>query len=272
LLSPRVLLPAGVVLLVLTVAAFPDAFAGWFGHGDPRACDLANSRGGPRSGHPFGFDIQGCDLYANVVYGARPSVFIGLTVTLGAVLVAIVLGCSAAYFGRWVDATISRTMDVFFGFPVLVGQVVVLNSIASRNAAVVAGVLVLFVWPFTTRLMRSAALATVEQGYVKAARGLGAGPWRIISRHVLPNSAGPVVAVVGISVGAMITLESALTFLGVGLRQPTISWGVQLNTAQSAFRSDPHLLLFPSLFLTVTVLAFVLLGDALRDVFDPRLR
>ena len=89
---------------------------------------------------------------------------------------------------------------------------------------------------------------------------------------MLPNSIGPVAAVVGLSVGAMITLESALTFLGVGLRQPTISWGVQLNTAQSAFRTDPHLLLFPSLFLTVTVLAFVLLGDALRDVFDPRMR
>jgi len=272
LLSLRVLLPAGVVLLILVVAALPAAFAGWFGHGDPRECDLGSSRDGPRAGHPFGFDIQGCDLYANVVYGARPSVFIGLAVTLGSVLIAIVLGCAAAYYGRWVDATISRTMDIFFGFPVLVGQVVVLNSIASRNAAVVAGVLVLFVWPYTTRLMRSAALSTVEQGYVKAARGLGAGSWRTISRHVLPNSAGPVAAVVGLSVGGMITLESALTFLGVGLRQPTISWGVQLNTAQSAFRTDPHLLLFPSLFLTVTVLAFVLLGDALRDVFDPRLR
>jgi oligopeptide transport system permease protein len=272
LLRPRVLLPAAVVVLVIAVAAFPGAFAGWFGHGDPRQCDLANSRGGPTSGHPFGFDIQGCDLYANVVHGARPSVFIGLCVTAGALLIAVVLGCAAAYFGGLVDSVVSRTMDVFFGFPVLVGQVVILNSVASRNAVVVAGVLVLFVWPYLTRLMRASALATVEQGYVKAARGLGAGPWRIITRHVLPNSASPVTAVVGLSVGGMITLESALTFLGVGLRQPTISWGVQLNTAQSAFRTDPHLLLFPSLFLTVTVLAFVLLGDALRDVFDPRLR
>lgn len=266
------MLPAAVVLLVVVVAAAPSAFAGWFGHGDPRQCDLASGRRGPTSGHPFGFDIQGCDLYANVIHGARPSVFIGLAVTAGALLIAVVLGCSGAYFGGVVDAVISRTMDVFFGFPVLVGQVVILNTIESRNAAVVAGVLILFVWPYTTRLMRSSALATVQLGYVQAARGIGAGRWRVITRHVLPNSAGPVGAVVGLSVGGMITLESALTFLGVGLRQPTISWGVQLNTAQSAFRSDPHLLLFPSLFLTVTVLAFVLLGDALRDVFDPRLR
>lgn len=272
LVSWRVIAPASVVALVVVVAAFPGWFAGWFGNGDPRHCDLAFSRQGPTSGHPFGFDIQGCDLYANVIYGTRPSVFIGLAVTFGALLVAVVLGCSAAYFGGVVDAAISRTMDVFFGFPVLVGQVVILNSIASRNAVVVAAVLILFVWPYATRLMRSSALSTVEQGYVKAARGLGAGSWRVISRHVLPNSAGPVVAITGIMVGGMITLESALTFLGVGLRQPTISWGVQLNTAQSAFRADPHLLLFPSLFLTITVLAFVMLGDALRDAFDPRLR
>ena len=272
LLTPRVLLPASVVALVLVVAAFPGWFAGWFGHGDPRTCDLANSRGGPTSGHPFGFDIQGCDLYANVVYGTRPSVFIGLAVTAGTVIIAVVLGCAAAYFGGLVDSAVSRTMDVFFGFPVLVGQVVILSTIEARNAFVVAGVLILFFWPYTTRLMRSAALATVSLGYVQAARGVGASPWRVIIRHVLPNSSGPVLAVVGIGIGAMITAESALTFLGVGLRQPTISWGVQLNTARDAFRADPHLLLFPSLFLTVTVLAFVLLGDALRDVFDPRLQ
>ena len=270
--SVRVLAPAAVVGLVVAVAVYPPAFAGLFGHGDPRACDLSNSRGGPRSGHPFGFDIQGCDLYANVIHGARPSVFIGLGVTAGALLIAVVLGCAAAYLGGWFDAAVSRSMDVFFGFPVLVGQVVVLNTLQRRDALVVGAVLVLFVWPCTTRLMRASALGTVQHDYVAAARGLGAGPWRIITRHVLPNSFAPVAAVVGLSVGAMITLESALTFLGVGLRKPAISWGVQLNTAQTAFRTDPHLLIFPSLMLTVTVMAFVLLGDALRDVFDPRLR
>jgi len=149
---------------------------------------------------------------------------------------------------------------------------VLLNTIENRSALVVGAVLVLFIWPFTSRLMRSAALSTVQQGYVKAARGVGASPWRVITRHVLPNSAGPVAAVVALNIGGMITLESALTFLGVGLRQPTISWGVQLNTAQQSFRSDPHLLLFPAAMLTLTVLAFVLLGDALRDVFDPKVR
>lgn len=272
LLGWRVLLPAGVVLLVLIIAAAPVAFAGWFGNGDPRACDLSSSGLGPRSGHPFGFDIQGCDLYANVIYGTRASVFIGLAVTAGSMLIAVTLGSAAAYFGGLVDTVISRTMDVFFGFPVLVGQIVILSTIPIRNAFVVAAVIVLFVWPFTTRLMRASALSTVQSGYVKASRGIGAGPVRVIIQHVLPNSIGPLAAVVALSIGGMITLESALTFLGVGLEQPTISWGVQLNAAQFAFRTDPHMLLFPSLFLTTTVLAFVLLGDALQNIFDPNVR
>lgn len=266
--KPRIAIPLGVVVLILVVAAVPGLFA----HADPRACDLGNSGTGPVAGHPFGFDIQGCDLYSNVVHGTRSSVTIGLTVTAGCVLIALVLGCLAAYYRGLVDALISRTMDIFFGFPALVGQVVILNTLHKRNVVVVSAVLILFAWPAMTRLMRSAALATVDLDFVKAARGLGAGPSRVIARHVLPNSFAPILAVASLGVGGMITAESALTFLGVGLRAPSISWGVQLNQAQDSFREHPHLLLFPSLFLSVTVLSFVMLGDALRDTFDPRSR
>ncbi|WP_427892210.1 ABC transporter permease [Kribbella sp. GL6] len=265
---PRIAIPLGVVVLILVVAAVPGVFAPV----DPRACDLGNSGNGPAAGHPFGFDIQGCDLYSNVVYGTRSSVTIGFTVTAGCVLIALVLGCLAAYYRGAVDAVISRTMDIFFGFPALVGQVVILNTLHQRNVVVVSAVLILFAWPAMTRLMRSAALATVDLDFVKAARGLGAGPVRVIARHVLPNSFAPILAVASLGVGGMITAESALTFLGVGLRAPSISWGVQLNQAQDSFRDHPHLLLFPSLFLSVTVLSFVMLGDALRDTFDPRSR
>ena len=266
--KPRIAIPAGVVLLVLLVAAVP----GLFTQTDPRACDLNNSGLGPVAGHPFGFDIQGCDLYSNVVYGTRSSVTIGFTVTAGCVLIALVLGCLAAYYRGFVDTVVSRTMDIFFGFPALVGQVVILNTLHQRNVVVVSAVLILFAWPAMTRLMRSAALATVDLDFVKAARGLGAGPVRVIVRHVLPNSFAPILAVASLGIGGMITAESALTFLGVGLRAPSISWGVQLNQAQDSFAEHPHLLLFPSLFLSVTVLAFVMLGDALRDAFDPRSR
>jgi ABC-type dipeptide/oligopeptide/nickel transport system permease subunit len=267
--NARITVPAGVVLLVLLVTAVPGLFAGG---ADPRACDLSDSGTGPVGGHPFGFDIQGCDLYSNVVYGTRASVTIGFSVTAGCVAIALLLGCLAAYYRGFVDAVVSRTMDVFFGFPALVGQVVILNTLQKRNVVVVSAVLILFFWPGMTRLMRSAALATVDLDFVKAARGLGAGPIRVIVRHVLPNSFAPILAVASLGIGGMITAESALTFLGVGLRAPTISWGVQLNQAQDSFRDHPHLLLFPALFLSVTVLAFVMLGDALRDAFDPRSR
>ena len=266
--TPRIAIPAGVVLLVVLVAAVPRLFAS----ADPRACGLADSGVGPVGGHPFGFDIQCYDLYSNVGYGTRSSVTIGFTVTAGCVLIALVLGCLAAYYRGAVDAVVSRTMDIFFGFPALVGQVVILSTLHQRNVVVVSAVLILFAWPAMTRLMRSAALATVDLDFVKAARGLGAGPVRVIVRHVLPNSFAPILAVASLGIGGMITAESALTFLGVGLRAPSISWGVQLNQAQDSFRDHPHLLLFPSLFLSVTVLAFVMLGDALRDAFDPRSR
>jgi oligopeptide transport system permease protein len=262
--------PGVMVMLVLVLAAFPQAFAGWFGSGDPRACDLSRSLQGPRAGHPFGFDVQGCDLYSNVIYGARSSVTIGLLTTAGTTFVGVVLGCLAAYYRGIVDAIISRLMDVFFGFPYLIGAVVILNTVEQRSAIVVSMVLVFFSWPWMTRLMRSAALATVNLEYVKASRALGAGSFRVITRHVLPNSFAPVAVVASLGIGGIISAEAALTFLGVGLKSPSISWGVQLNEAQDFFDSHMHLLMFPSIFLSVTVLAFVLLGDALRDVFDPR--
>lgn len=271
LLRPRVFIPAAMVGLILVVAAFPGLFTGWFAEADPRACDLSRSRQGPQQGHPFGFDLQGCDLYANVIHGTRSSVLIGLLVTLGCVVIAIVLGTLAAYYRGVVDILISRTMDIIFGFPALVGMVVILTAVQRRDAYTVSAVLVLFGWPGLTRLMRGSALACVDLDYVRAAVGMGARGLRTMVRHVVPNSVTPVLVLASLNIGGVITAESALTFLGVGLRTPAISWGVQLNLAQDSFRSYPHLLIFPALFLSFTVLAFVLLGDALRRVFDPKL-
>jgi ABC-type dipeptide/oligopeptide/nickel transport system permease subunit len=268
---PAFLVAAVVTVLVCAMAAFPQLFAGWFGAGDPRACDLSRSGLPPSAGHPFGFDIQGCDLYSNVVFGARSSVLVAVLATAGMLVIAVLLGCLAGYFGGWVDAVIGRITDVFFGFPALVGMIVILQTLSVHNEVTVAAVLVLFGWPTLTRVMRGSVLATSAREYVAAARGVGASTPRILLRHVLPNSFGPVGVLAGVSVGTVIASESALTFLGVGLRTPAISWGVQLNTAQQYFTTAPHLLIFPSLFLTVTVLGFVLIGDAMRDAFDPRL-
>jgi oligopeptide transport system permease protein len=269
---PLFVVPAVFVLLLCAMAIAPQAFAGWFGHGDPRRCELANSGLGPRSGHPFGFDIQGCDLYANVVYGARDSISIGLLTTAITLVVAVVLGSIAGYYGRYVDGVVSRVMDVFFGFPLLVGMIVVLEMFTVRSVFSVSLVLALFSWPALTRIMRSSVLSTRNLEYVTAARELGAGSPRILVRHVIPNSIMPVAVLTSLNVGGIITAEAALTFLGVGLKAPSISWGVQLNTAQQYFTTHLNLLIFPALFLSIAVLSFVLLGDCLRDVFDPKLR
>jgi oligopeptide transport system permease protein len=269
---PTFVAPAAVIVVMVAIAVVPGAFAGWFGHGDPRVCDLKYSSLGPRGGHPFGFDIQGCDLYSNVIYGARNSLLIGVLVTAGALAVAVTLGTLAAYVGGIVDTLISRLMDIFFGFPALVGMIVVLQMLGERDVISVVLVLMLFVWPSYARVMRGSALGVINLEYVQASRTVGASHARIIVSHVIPNSVAPVAVLATLGIAATIAAEAALTFLGVGLETPSISWGVQLNVAQEFFATDPHLLIFPSLFLAVTVLGFVAIGDALRDHFDPRQR
>lgn len=260
-----------VVVLVL-MAIFPQLFAGWFGHGDPRVCDLARSTEGPSSGHPFGFDKQGCDVYANVVHGARASISVGVLVTALTLAIALVLGSLAGFFGRVVDAVVSRFADVFFGFPFLLGALVVLTAFEARSIWVVALVLAMFRWPSMTRVMRSSVITVRDMDYVRASVGLGASKLWLLRRHVLPNAMTPIMVMVTLDIGTVIVVESTLTFLGVGLQAPAISWGLQLSNASTDFATAPHLLIFPSLFLSLTVLSFIMLGDLIRDALDPRLR
>ena len=266
---PAFALAAALVLLMILTAIFPQAFAGWFGHGDPNACNLADSALGPRSGHPFGFDVQGCDVYANVIYGARDSITIGLLASLFGMVVAVVLGSLSAFYGGWVDMVVGRISDVFFGMPFLLGALVVLTAWRTHSVWTVSIALAVFGWPPLTRLMRASVLSVKEADYVLAARGTGASDWRLLRRHILPNALGPVIVITALSIGGVIGAEATLTFLGVGLQPPAISWGLQLANAQSDFQVHPHLLIFPGLFLSATVLAFVILGDALEDMLDP---
>ncbi|WP_066586615.1 ABC transporter permease [Cellulomonas timonensis] len=252
------------------IALFPSFFAGWFGQPDPRACQLTDSALRPGGEHVFGTDLQGCDVYANVIFGTRNSLSVGLLCTGVALAVSLVLGTLAGYRGGWADRLISRLTDVFLGFPFLLGAVVVLTSVGSRSTVTVALVLALFSWPTMARLVRSSVRSVRSADYVDAARAMGLSDARIITRYVLPNSIGPVLAVATISVGAVIVSESTLTFLGLGLRAPSISWGLQLSSAQAYFQTAPHMLIFPSIFLTVTVLAMITLGDILRDTLDPK--
>lgn len=261
---------SAVLGLLGLISLFPAWFAGLFGQGDPRACDLADSALRPGGRHVFGTDLQGCDVYANVIYGTRNSLSVGLLCTAVSLVVALLLGTLAGYRGGWADRLIARLTDVFLGFPFLLGAVVVLTRVGSRSTVTVALVLALFSWPTMARLVRSSVRSVRNADYVDAARAMGLTDRRIIARYVLPNSIGPVLAVATIGVGAVIVSESTLTFLGLGLRAPSISWGLQLSSAQAYFQTAPHMLIFPSIFLTVTVLAMITLGDVLRDTLDPK--
>jgi oligopeptide transport system permease protein len=266
---------AAIILLVLVMAAVPSLFTSV----DPTYGELGRRFQGPSASAWFGYDSQGYDIFARVIYGARATIVVGVLATAGVVLLGGTLGIIAGYYGGWVDALVSRVADIFFGIPFVLGAIVILTTLNSGGspspalivAQVVASIAALS-WPVSLRIMRSAAITAKQQDYVKAARALGASPRRVILRHLLPNCLAPVLVYATIALGAFIGVEATLSFLGVGLRQPVVSWGVMINSAKDYIRNAPHAMLFPAGFLTVTVLAFVMLGDAVRDALDPKLR
>lgn len=267
---PQFWISVALLAVLGLIAAFPGLIAGLFGENDPRACDLTASNSAPGPGHPFGTDVQGCDVLANVLFGTRTSLFIGIAATAICLVIAVIVGTLAGYLGGWIDALIARTADVFLGFPFLLGAIIVLNTAPSRTPLLLAAVLAFFSWPTFARLIRGSVRGVREREYVQAARAMGVSHLRLVATHVLPNSLAPTLAIAATTVGGVIGAEATLTFLGVGLVQPSISWGLQLSTAQSYFQAAPHTVVFPSIFLTITVISLIMLGDALRDALDPR--
>jgi oligopeptide transport system permease protein len=264
-------------VLFVSMALVPQLFARG---ADPRDCDLANSANPPSGEHWMGFDQQGCDYLANVVYGARSSLAIGLLAVMGVLLLGIIIGAVAGYYGGVADSLLARITDIFFALPLILGALILLRVgpstglpiISDRGVGAVAVALAAFGWMTAMRLVRSQVIAVKSQDYVAAARAMGASNLRILTRHILPNAVAPVLVFSTITVGVLIAAEATLTYLGVGLQRPAISWGLQISTGQSLLRTAPHLVLFPSIILSLTVMAFIMMGDALRDALDPRQR
>ncbi|MFW6597195.1 ABC transporter permease [Propionibacteriaceae bacterium Y2011] len=267
-----------IVLLVVmgSMAVVPNLWA----PKDPLICDLTHARELPSRTAIFGYDQQGCDLWTRTVHGARSSILVGVLTTLGTMLLGSLVGILAGFFGGWLDAVLSRLADVFFAIPLLLGGIIILYTFSAPGQPYFVVILkVVFAiailgWPTIARLMRSSVLQVKSNDYVQAARALGAGPGRLIFSHILPNAMAPVIVVSTINLGAYIALEATLSFLGIGLQAPAISWGLAISEASGLglIRSVPHMLLFPSLFLSLTVLSFILLGEAVRDALDPKLR
>ncbi|MFF8641951.1 ABC transporter permease [Streptomyces sp. NPDC015345] len=271
---PLFLISAALILLLLVVAAFPGAFT----DANPRYGDLTNHfLEKPNLGHFFqadwfGYDRQGRSVYARAVYGTRNSIMVGLGVTILVTLFGGMVGMLAGYFGGIWDSLLSRIVDVFFGVPFLLGAMVVLNAFTERDALVIIGALAFLGWTQIARVMRGAVITTKHADYVVAARALGADTKRILFRHILPNAIAPVIVIATIALGSYIVAESTLSYLGLGFGDDALSWGGDISDALSDIRNNPHTLIFPAGMLSLTVLAFIMLGDAVREALDPKLR
>ncbi len=265
---PQFYIAAALIVLVAAAALAPELFTGL----DPHYADPAQSLLGPSARHWFGTDLQGHDVYARTVYGARASIAVGLGATTLAVLFGGTLGALAGFFGGRLDALVSRCADIFFGIPLLLAAIVLMQVMRQRSILTVIVILAVFGWPQVARITRGSVLAVRSSDYVLAAKAMGLSPFRILLRHVLPNAVGPVIVVATIALGAFIVTEATLSYLGVGLPPSVISWGGDINTAQARLRSGSPVLFYPATALALTVLAFMLMGDALRDALDPGAR
>jgi oligopeptide transport system permease protein len=275
----RVLRGNPVFWIAVLIASVVVAMAGWpslFTDADPNDCDLDRQMAGPSGPAIFGFNFQGCDVYAHAVHGARDSLLVGGGAAVLAGLLALVAGMVCGYFGGWIDALLSRLVDTVLAIPLLLGAIVLMRRVPAGDepARIIAlsTVLGLLGWATAARVVRASVLSAKQRDYVAAARMLGAGHGRIMWRHLLPNVVGPFLVISAIGLGSFVASEATLSYLGVGLKAPSVSWGTDISDARPHLRERVTPLAVPSAFLALTVLAFVLLGDAIRDALDPKTR
>ncbi len=288
----RVAIAGGVFVIVLIlIAVFAPLVVKLFGH-PPNEFhqDLIDASlqtpkgkfGGISSDFPFGLEpLNGRDLFSRIVYGSRISLLIAFLATALSVVIGTVMGVISGYSGGWIDALISRSMDVFLAFPLLLFAIALAGVIPDRSFGLSGDtlriVLLVFIigffnWPYNGRIIRGQTLSLREREFVEAARSLGARPIYIIFREVLPNLVAPILIYSTLLIPTNILFEAALSFLGVGVRPPTPTWGGMLSDATHWYQIAPHFMLFPGLAIFVTVLSFNLFGDGLRDALDPRAR
>jgi peptide/nickel transport system permease protein len=237
----------------------------------PKAQDLTITLQGPSSEHLLGTDELGRDVFSRIVYGTRIAVSVGLASIFLALVIGVFLGSISGYVGKVWDTLIMRIADVFFAFPLIIGAVMII-LVVGRGVTPVILAIGLFSWATVARLLRSSILSIRESEYVEAARSLGAGKWRIVTRHVLPNSMAPVLVYAMVSVASAIVAQASLSYLGVGVPPDVPDWGNMIASGQKFFGFKDYLWFFPSMAVVFTVLGFVFVGDGMRDALDPRLR
>jgi ABC-type dipeptide/oligopeptide/nickel transport system permease subunit len=264
--------PAAVVgLVVLLLLAATALAAPVVAPYDPLEADRSAARAAPSLDHWFGTDEIGRDVFSRVVWGARISLPVGIIPVGFAALVGTTLGLVAGYFGRVADSLIMRLIDVMMAFPgiLLAVAIVAVLGVGLQNLMFAVGVASV---PLYTRLIRGSTLSVRETTYVEAATSMGAGPLRIILRHILPNVFAPLIVLITLGAAVAILAAAALSFLGLGAQPPDPEWGAMLNSSRRFLRIAWWMSVFPGLAITITVLAMNMVGDTLRDVLDPRLR
>nr|PZN62746.1 MAG: peptide ABC transporter permease [Sphaerobacter thermophilus] len=226
---------------------------------------------GPSWSHPLGFDHIGRDILSRIIFGTRIALIVGIGATGIAVTIGVLVGATAGYFGGWVDNLLSRAVDTLMAFPTLV-LLIALTAVVGPSLRTVVIVIGATVWAQYARVVRADTMSLRERDFTLAARVAGATNARIIFRHLVPNVLGPVIVLASLAVGGIIIYESTLSFLGLGIQPPEPSWGGMLADGRAYIVHYPHIAIAPGVMITLTVLAFNLLGDGLRDALDPRTR
>lgn len=262
------------ILLMIVIALTADLWAPqWLG--SPTDIDSTQaavmSKLPPSPEHPFGTDATGRDQLVRVIYGARISLAVGVLATCISTVIGLIMGALAAFYGGIWDTIIMRLADMFLAIPYTLFVIVMLAVIGQgiQNVFIAIGILG---WPSIARVFRSAILSVKENDYVDAARAMGASDFRIVARHIFPNSVASIVVYATMNIGGAILTESALSYLGMGITPPTPSWGIMIQDGQAYLATQPWLMIMPGLAILTTVLAFTLLGDGLRDALDVKMK
>lgn len=259
------------VILVAVFVVFA-LFGPWIAPQSPSNVDLPSRLQPPSAAHWFGTDELGRDIFSRVIYGARISMLVGGSVVAGSLLLGLILGSIAGYYGGYADKFFSVVlMNAFLSFP---GILLAIAFVAFIGPGIFNLILALCIggWVGYARLVRAQVLSVKEKEFVEAARALGASDWRIVTRHILPNIIQPVIVQAAIGMAGAVLAEATMSFLGLGVPPPTASWGSMLNDGRAHLFDAPHLVLFPALAVMLAVLSFNFIGDALRDYMDPRSR
>jgi peptide/nickel transport system permease protein len=257
-----------ICLILLGIVLILAILAPVIAPNDPNAIDLKNSLHPPSTAYPLGTDHLGRDVFSRLLYGATTSFVIAFSVVGLSLVLGLLLGGAAGYYGRWLDEIISRLMDLFLSFPGIIFALAIVGALGSGVLNLIIA-LSLVNWASYARLMRGQVLSIKNNDYISSARIIGASDRRILFRHILPNSLAPVVVLATMDIGHVILAAAALSFLGLGIPPSTPEWGSMLNAGKEFMRTAPCLTIFPGIAITFSVILFSLLGDGFRDILDP---